>query len=121
MPSLLGGVPGECGGVRGDVLVGGEQELGERAAAHAQRGRGEPVQQRGGPAWGGGCWAVGLAAEEYQLGNAELEAIQRVRGNVRADRHSNIVTQLTQVDPRPRAELLRDGVSALVWLRALTW
>jgi hypothetical protein len=65
--------------------------------------------------------AVGLAAEEYQLGNAELEAIERVRGNVPADRDSNLVTWLAQVDQRPRAELLRDGVLALVWLRAFTW
>jgi hypothetical protein len=65
--------------------------------------------------------AVGLAAEEYQLGNAELEAIQRVRGNVRADRDSYLVTWVAQVDRRPRAELLRDGVLALVWLRDFTW
>jgi hypothetical protein len=65
--------------------------------------------------------AVGLAAEEYQLGNAELEAIERVRGNVRADRDSNLVTWVAQVDRRPRAALLGDGVVALVWLRAFTW
>ena len=61
--------------------------------------------------------AVGLAAEEYQLGNAELEAIQRVRGSMRPDRDSDLVTWLAQVDQRPRAELLRDGVLALAWLR----
>jgi hypothetical protein len=65
--------------------------------------------------------AVGLAAEEYQLGNAELEAIGRVRGNVRADRDSYLVDWVAQVDRRPRAELLRDGVVALVWLRAFGW
>lgn len=65
--------------------------------------------------------AVGLAAEEYQLGNAELEAIERVRGGVRADRDSNLVTWLTEIDQRPRGQLLRDGVQALVWLRAFTW
>jgi hypothetical protein len=65
--------------------------------------------------------AVGLAAEAYQLGNAELEAIQRVRGNLGADRDSYLVTWLAQVDQRPRAELLRDGVLALVWLRDFTW
>jgi hypothetical protein len=63
--------------------------------------------------------AVGLASDEYQLGNAELEAIQRVRGGIQPDRHSNLVTWLAQVDQRPRAELLREGVQALVWLRAL--
>jgi hypothetical protein len=63
--------------------------------------------------------AVGLASDEYQLGNAELEAIQRVRGAIQPDRNSNLVTWLAQVDQRPRAELLREGVQALVWLRAL--
>jgi hypothetical protein len=65
--------------------------------------------------------AVGLATDEYQLSNAELEAIERVRGGIRADRDSNLVTWLAQVDQRPRAALLRDGVQALVWLRAFTW
>src|SRR6266536_2908956 len=65
--------------------------------------------------------AVGLAAEEYQLGNAELEAIQRVRGGVGADRDGSLVRWVAQVDRRPRAELLGDGVLALVWLRAFTW
>jgi hypothetical protein len=64
--------------------------------------------------------AVGLAAEEYQLGNAELEAIERVRGGVRADRDSNLVTWLAEIDQRPRGQLLYDGVQALVWLRAFT-
>src|SRR6266545_2794398 len=73
---------------------------------------------------GPGRWvrlAVGLAAEEYQLGNAELEAIERVRGGVGADRGSSLVTWVAQVDRRPRAELLGDGVVALVWLRAFGW
>jgi hypothetical protein len=65
--------------------------------------------------------AVGLAAEEYQLGNAELEAIERVRGGIRPDRDSELVTWLAQVDRRPRAELLHDGVLALVWLRDFVW
>jgi hypothetical protein len=65
--------------------------------------------------------AVGLTSDEYQLSNAELEAIERVRSGIRADRDSNLVTWLAQVDPRPRAELLRDGVQALVWLRDFTW
>ena len=59
---------------------------------------------------------VGLAADEYQLSNAELEAIERFRGGIRPDRASYLVTWLAQVDQRPRAELLRDGVRALVWL-----
>ena len=73
---------------------------------------------------GPGRWvrlAVGLAAEEYQLGNAELEAIERVRGGVGADRGSSLVTWVAQVDRRPRAALLGDGVVALVWLRAFGW
>jgi hypothetical protein len=65
--------------------------------------------------------AVGLAAEEYQLGNAELEAIERVRGGIRPDRDSDIVTWIAQADRRPRTQLLRDGVLALVWLRDFTW
>ncbi len=65
--------------------------------------------------------AVGLATDEYQQSNAELEAIERVRGAVCADRDSNLVTWLAQVDQRSRAELLRDGVLALVWLRDFTW
>jgi hypothetical protein len=64
--------------------------------------------------------AVGLASDEYQLSNAEQEAIQRVRGGIRADRDGYLVTWLAQVDQRPRAELLRDGVQALVWLRDFT-
>jgi hypothetical protein len=65
--------------------------------------------------------AVGLTSDEYQLSNAELEAIQRVRGTIRPDRDSYLVTWLAQVDQRPRAQLLRDGVKALVWLRDFTW
>jgi hypothetical protein len=65
--------------------------------------------------------AVGLAAEEYQLGNAELEAIERVRGGRPPDRDSDLVTWLAQADQRPRAELLRDGILALAWLRDFTW
>ena len=65
--------------------------------------------------------AVGLAADEYQFSNAELEAIERFRGGIRPDRASYLVTWLAQADQRPRAELLRDGVQALVWLRDFTW
>ena len=64
---------------------------------------------------------VGLTADEHQLSNAEQEAIERVRGGIRPDRDSYLVTWLAQVDQRPRAELLRDGVQALVWLRDFTW
>jgi hypothetical protein len=63
---------------------------------------------------------VGLTGEEYQLSNAELEAIERVRGGIQPDRDSCLVAWLAQVDQRPRAELLRDGVQALVWLRDFT-
>jgi hypothetical protein len=64
---------------------------------------------------------VGLTSDEYQLNNAEQEAIERVRGGIQPDRDSNLVTWLAQVDQRPRAELLRDGVQALIWLRDFTW
>jgi hypothetical protein len=60
---------------------------------------------------------VGLAAEEYQLANAEQEAIERVRGDQRPDRDSDLVTWLGQVNPQPRNQLFREGVQALVWLR----
>jgi hypothetical protein len=65
--------------------------------------------------------AVGLTSDEYQLSNAELEAIERVRGGIRPDRDGYLVTWLAQVDQRPRAELLRDGIQALDWLRNFTW
>jgi len=51
--------------------------------------------------------AVGLAAEESQLGNTELEAIERIRSGQRPDRDSDLVTWLAQVDRRPRADRLR--------------
>jgi hypothetical protein len=65
--------------------------------------------------------AVGLTSDEYQLSNAELEAIERVRSGIRPDRDGYLVTWLAQIDQRPRAELLRDGAQALVWLRDFTW
>jgi hypothetical protein len=37
----------------------------------------------------------------------------------RPDRDGYLVTWLAQVDQRPRAELLRDGIQALDWLRNL--
>src|SRR4029453_8668316 len=64
---------------------------------------------------------VGLTTDENQLSNAELEAIERVRGGIRPDRDGYVVTWLAQADQRPRAGLLRDGVQALVWLRDFTW
>jgi hypothetical protein len=64
---------------------------------------------------------ISLTSDEYQFSNAELEAIERVRGGIRPDRDSYLVTWLAQVDQRPRAELLRDGVQALVWLWDFTW
>lgn len=64
---------------------------------------------------------ISLTSDEYQFSNAELEAIERVRGGIRPDRDGYLVTWLAQVDQRPRAELLRDGVQALVWLRDFTW
>jgi hypothetical protein len=82
--------------------------------AHADRDLGPPVAR----------WvrlAVGLTADEYQLSNAELEALERVRSGIRPDRDSYLVAWLAQVDHRPHAELLRDGVQALVWLRDFTW
>jgi hypothetical protein len=85
----------------------------DHLVAHADRDLAPPVAR----------WvrlAVGLTSDEYQLSNAELEAIERVRGGIRPDRDSYLVTWLAQVDQRPRAELLRDGVQALVWLRAFT-
>jgi hypothetical protein len=63
---------------------------------------------------------VGLTTDEYQLSNAELEAIERVRGGIRPDRDGYVVTWLAQADQRPRVELLRDGVQALDWLRNFT-
>ena len=86
----------------------------DHLVAHADRNLAPPVAR----------WVrlvVGLAADEYQLSNAEQEAIERVRGGIRPDRDSALVTWLAQTDHRPRAELLHDGVQALVWLRAFTW
>ena len=86
----------------------------DHLVAHADRNLGPAVAR----------WvrlAVGLTSDEYQLSNAELEAIERVRGGIQPDRDSSVVTWLAQVDQRPRAELLRDGIKALVWLRNFTW
>ena len=86
----------------------------DHLVAHADRNLGPAVAR----------WvrlAVGLTSDEYQLSNAEQEAIERVRGGIQPDRDSSVVTWLAQVDQRPRAELLRDGIKALVWLRNFTW
>ena len=63
---------------------------------------------------------VGMAAEEYQLANPELEAIERVRGGLHPDRDSDLVTWLAGIDQRPRGQLLREGIQALAWLRTIT-
>jgi hypothetical protein len=64
---------------------------------------------------------VGMAAEEYQLSNAELEAIDRVRGDLHPDRDRDLAIWLAELDQRPRADVLREGIQALAWLRAVTW
>jgi hypothetical protein len=64
---------------------------------------------------------VGMAAEEYQLTNAELEAIERVRGGLQPDRDRDLAIWLAELDQRPRADVLREGIQALAWLRAVTW
>jgi hypothetical protein len=103
-----------CDLVPDDSDAGFGQTWVDHLVAHADRGLAP------GPA----RWVrltVGLTADEYQLSNAELEAIERVRGGIRPDRDGYVVTRLAQADQRPRAELLRDGVQALVWLRSFTW
>ena len=103
-----------CDLVPDDDDAGFGQTWVDNLVAHADRDLGPPVA----------CWVrlvVGLAADEYQFSNAELEAIERVRGGIRPDRDGYLVTWLAQVDQRPRGELLRDGVQALVWLRDFTW
>jgi hypothetical protein len=64
---------------------------------------------------------VGMAAEEYQLSNAELEAIDRVRGGLPADQEREQAAWLAELDERPRGDLLREGIQALSWLRTGTW
>jgi hypothetical protein len=64
---------------------------------------------------------VGMAADEYQLTNAEMEAVERVRGGLHPDRESDLATWLAAVDQRPRIELLREGTYALAWLRGVSW
>jgi hypothetical protein len=103
-----------CDLVPGDDQAGFGQTWVDHLVAHADHDLAPAVTR----------WvrlAVGLASDEYQLSNAEQEAIERVRGGIRPDRDSYLVTWLAQVDQRPRTELLRDGVQALVWLRDFTW
>ena len=103
-----------CDLIPDDNDAGFGQSWVDRLVAHADRDLAPSVAR----------WVrltVGLAADEYQFSNAELVAIERFRGGIRPDRASYLVTWLAQVDQRPRAELLRDGVRALVWLRDFTW
>jgi hypothetical protein len=103
-----------CDLIPDDADAGFGQTWVDHLVTHADRDLAPPVAR----------WvrlAVGLAADEYQLSNAEQEAIERVRGGIRPDRDGYVVTWLAQADQAPRAELLRDGVQALVWLRAFTW
>ncbi len=64
---------------------------------------------------------VGMAADDYQLTNAEMEAVERARGGLHPDRKSDLATWLAAIDQRPRIELLREGIHALAWLRGVTW
>jgi hypothetical protein len=64
---------------------------------------------------------VGMAADEYQLTNAEMEAVERVQGGLHPDRESDLATWLATADQRPRSELLREGIHALAWLQGVTW
>jgi hypothetical protein len=61
--------------------------------------------------------AVGFAADEYRLSNQELEAIDRLRGELRPDRDTTLVGYLAGRDQRPPVQHLRDGIHALAWLR----
>jgi hypothetical protein len=64
---------------------------------------------------------VGMAADEYHLTNAEMEAVERVRGDLSPDWESDLSTWLATVDQRSRVDLLREGIHALAWLRTVTW
>ena len=61
--------------------------------------------------------AVGFAADEYRLSNQEQEAVDRLRGELRPDRDTQLVSYLASRDQRPPVEQLRDGIYALAWLR----
>jgi hypothetical protein len=93
-----------------DEQVGFGQTWIDRLVAHADRELPEPAAR----------WvrlAVGFAADEYQLSNQELEAIDRLRGALRPDRDTNLVPYLAGRDQRAPAEHLREGIQALAWLR----
>ncbi len=82
----------------------------DHLVAHADRELPGPVAQ----------WirlALGFTADEYQLSNQELEAIDRFRGDLHPDRDTDLVVYLASRDQRPAAEHLRDGIHALAWLR----
>jgi hypothetical protein len=99
-----------------DLVEDDEEEAGfgqtwiDRLVAHADRDLPRPAAR----------WvrlAVGFAADEYRLSNQELEAIDRLRGELRPDRDTNLVPYLASRDQRSSAEHLRDGIHALAWLR----
>lgn len=64
---------------------------------------------------------VAMAAEEYQLTSAELEAIDRLQGGLHPDRDRDLAIWLAELDQRSRGDVLREGIQALAWLRAVTW
>ena len=67
----------------------------------------------------GQSWIDQLAAEaDRELSNQELEAIDRLRGELRPDRDTSLAGYLAGRDQRPSAGHLRDGIHALAWLRA---
>jgi hypothetical protein len=82
----------------------------DRLVAHADRELPGPVAQ----------WvrlALGFTADEYQLSNQELEAIDRLRGDLHPDRDTDLVAYLASRNLRAPAQHLRDGILALAWLR----
>jgi hypothetical protein len=99
-----------CELVDDDEEVGFGQTWIDQLVAHADR-------ELPGPATRWVRLAVGFAADEYQLSNQELEAVDRLRGELRPDRDINLVGYLSARDQRPAAEHLRDGIHALAWLR----
>jgi hypothetical protein len=82
----------------------------DRLVAHADR-------DLPGSAAGWVRLAVGFTADEYQLSNQELEAIDRLRGELHPDRDASLVAYLASRDQRPPADHLRDGIHVLAWLR----
>jgi hypothetical protein len=99
-----------CDLVADDDDAGFGQTWIDQLVAHADR-------ELPGPAARWVHLAIGFAADEYQLSNQELEAIDRLRGELRPDRDTNLVAYLAGHDQRPPAEQLRDGIHALAWLR----